>query len=168
MAKGEQIDHPDHYNQGGIECIDAIEAALGPDGFIAWLRGTIIKYHWRLGLKDHPAQDAAKADWYSRKLVGAVKLQADLRELQEGRVIPTAPGEVVYESCTLASCPPGLFMTEDGHYGFKSEYRSETKHDPVGSKTDAYVVASGEYFWGGVTDIEAREQIKVFPVELTP
>lgn len=69
----EQVNHPAHYNQGGIECIDAIEAALGPDGFVAWLRGTIIKYHWRLGHKDAAAQDAAKADWYSKRLVAALQ-----------------------------------------------------------------------------------------------
>lgn len=69
----EQVNHPAHYNQGGIECIDAIEAALGPEGFVAWLRGTIIKYQWRLGHKDAAAQDAAKADWYSKRLVDALQ-----------------------------------------------------------------------------------------------
>lgn len=24
----EQVNHPQHYNQGGIECIDAMEAAI--------------------------------------------------------------------------------------------------------------------------------------------
>jgi hypothetical protein len=70
---GEQVDHPAHYTHGAIECIDAIEAALGPDGFVAWLRGTIIKYQWRLGHKDAPAQDAAKAEWYSRRLTAALQ-----------------------------------------------------------------------------------------------
>lgn len=72
MSGQEQVDHPAHYTHGSIECIDAIEAALGPDGFVAWLRGTIIKYQWRLGHKDAASQDAAKADWYSRRLVKAL------------------------------------------------------------------------------------------------
>lgn len=75
MAEGEQVDHPAHYTHGSIECIDAIESALGPDGFIAWLRGTVIKYQWRLGHKDRPSQDAAKAEWYSRRLTEALKAQ---------------------------------------------------------------------------------------------
>ena len=62
------INRPSHYTQGGVECIDAIEAALGPIGFIAFLRGQVIKYQWRLGLKDSAAQDAAKAHWYSTRL----------------------------------------------------------------------------------------------------
>jgi Protein of unknwon function (DUF3310) len=43
----EQVSHPAHYNQGDVECIDAIRSALGREGYIAWLRGTIIKYQWR-------------------------------------------------------------------------------------------------------------------------
>lgn len=62
------VDHPAHYNAGGIECIDGIEAALGREQFIGFLRGQVIKYQWRLGHKDDPAQDAAKAHWYSTKL----------------------------------------------------------------------------------------------------
>lgn len=72
VPRGGAVDHPAHYNAGGIECIDAIEAALGPDGFIAFLRGQVIKYQWRLGLKDAPAQDAAKAHWYSTRLQAAL------------------------------------------------------------------------------------------------
>lgn len=62
------VNHPPHYNQGGIECIDAIAAALGREGFIAFLRGQVIKYQWRLGHKDRPAQDNAKSTWYSTRL----------------------------------------------------------------------------------------------------
>lgn len=62
------INHPPHYSSGGIECIDAIEAALGHDGFVAFLRGQVIKYQWRLGLKDNAAQDAGKAAWYAARL----------------------------------------------------------------------------------------------------
>lgn len=65
----DQVDHPPHYNQGSIECIDAIEAALGREQFIGFLRGQVLKYQWRLGRKDAAAQDAAKAHWYSGRLV---------------------------------------------------------------------------------------------------
>lgn len=62
------VNHPTHYTQGGIECIDAIEAALGREGFIAFLRGQVIKYQWRLGAKGPVAEDNAKAAWYCNKL----------------------------------------------------------------------------------------------------
>lgn len=76
-ATPEMVDHPAHYNRGGIECIDAIEAMLGPEGFVAWLRGTIVKYQWRLGHKGNSAEDAAKADWYSTRLAAALKGKAN-------------------------------------------------------------------------------------------
>lgn len=64
------VDHPQHYNQSDeIECIDAIEAALGREQFIGFLRGQVIKYTWRLGLKDDPVQDASKVQWYQNKLI---------------------------------------------------------------------------------------------------
>ena len=66
------IDKPAHYTQGAIECIDAIEAALGREGFVAFLRGQVIKYNWRLGHKDAASQDAGKAAWYAAKLVAVL------------------------------------------------------------------------------------------------
>jgi len=63
------VNSPSHYNQGEIECVDAVEAALGPEQFIGWLRGNVIKYQWRLGHKGSAAEDAAKARWYSDRLV---------------------------------------------------------------------------------------------------
>lgn len=70
------VNHPSYYTAGKVECIDAIEAALGRDGFIAFLRGQVIKYNWRCGLKDNAAQDAAKARWYADRLVSALEASA--------------------------------------------------------------------------------------------
>lgn len=63
------VNHPAHYTQGKIECIDAIKAALGREGFIAYLRGTIMKYQWRMPHKGNPKQDAEKSSWYNAQLV---------------------------------------------------------------------------------------------------
>ena len=57
------VNHPDHYKQGGIECIKAIEAALG-DGFAAYCRGNALKYIWRSEHKGNPIQDLKKAIVY--------------------------------------------------------------------------------------------------------
>jgi hypothetical protein len=61
------VNHPPHYNQSGIECIDAIEACLGPEGFEAYLKGNVIKYLWRERYKGG-TQDIKKAIWYNDKL----------------------------------------------------------------------------------------------------
>lgn len=69
------VQRPAHYaaTDNGIECIDAIRAALGRDGFIAFLRGQVIKYSWRLGKKDAAVTDAEKAQWYQTKLVEVLR-----------------------------------------------------------------------------------------------
>tara|TARA_R110000824_G_scaffold125191_1_gene284178 strand:- start:2181 stop:2534 length:354 start_codon:yes stop_codon:yes gene_type:complete len=56
---------PSHYNQGdGIECIEYIKQVLGPDGFVAYCRGNMMKYNHRAMYKGNPAEDLAKAAQY--------------------------------------------------------------------------------------------------------
>ena len=55
---------PDHYKTGTIECIDAMRAMLGDEGFKAYLRGTIFKYNWRWGRKDDPKVETEKMYTY--------------------------------------------------------------------------------------------------------
>lgn len=62
------VNHPSHY-QGKVETIDAIESALGEEGFRAYCRGNAIKYLSRLGKKGPAVEDARKAAWYINKLV---------------------------------------------------------------------------------------------------
>lgn len=73
MNKPDMVNHPPHYVNGNIDCIDAIEAALGHEQFIGYLRGQIIKYTWRLGLKDAAEQEAGKLAWYAARLRGVLK-----------------------------------------------------------------------------------------------
>jgi|TARA_R100001530_G_scaffold133416_1_gene106775 hypothetical protein len=61
------VNSPTHYNQTGIECIDAIGAALG-DGFEYYLQGNVMKYLWRYRYKNG-VEDLKKAEWYQNKLI---------------------------------------------------------------------------------------------------
>lgn len=61
------VNHPAHYTAGDIECIDAIRAALGKEGFNAYCRGAAIKYAWRSGRKANHAEDLRKGAWYLTK-----------------------------------------------------------------------------------------------------
>lgn len=63
-----------HYTQGGIECIDAIQAALTPEEFKGFLKGNAIKYLWRMNHKGAPAADVQKAAVYVGWLSDAVSL----------------------------------------------------------------------------------------------
>jgi len=62
------VNHPSHYTQGGVECIDAIEAALGTEGFKAYCRGACLKYLWRTEYKNG-VEDLKKCEWYLKKLI---------------------------------------------------------------------------------------------------
>lgn len=63
------VNHPSHYNQGKVECIDAIEAATaGLTGSEAFCTGSAIKYLWRWKQKNG-AEDLEKAKWYLEKLL---------------------------------------------------------------------------------------------------
>lgn len=66
------VDHPRHYTQGGIECIDAIKAAVtGKPPYEAWLVGQVIKYVWRYDVKNG-LEDLQKARFYLDRLIGEV------------------------------------------------------------------------------------------------
>lgn len=56
----DMVKSPDHYTRGGIECKDAIEAALTPEEFRGWCKGNAIKYVWREQFKNGD-EDLAKA-----------------------------------------------------------------------------------------------------------
>jgi hypothetical protein len=64
------VERPRHYNQGDIECIDAIQSMLTPTEWQGYLRGQVAKYLWRLGSKDALEQDARKLKWYATWLTG--------------------------------------------------------------------------------------------------
>lgn len=62
------INHPPHYTQGGIECIEAIKAAtVGLTAMEAICTGNALKYLWRRKHKNGK-QDIDKAIWYLERL----------------------------------------------------------------------------------------------------
>lgn len=61
------VNHPPHYNQGKIECIEAIYSATR-EGAEHYLQGNIIKYIWRYKYR-HGLQDLKKAQWYLNALI---------------------------------------------------------------------------------------------------
>lgn len=68
----DMVNHPPHYTQGGIECIDAMEAMLGDEDrgpFEGYLCGQVLKYLWRYPYKNGQ-EDLKKAQWYLDRLIG--------------------------------------------------------------------------------------------------
>lgn len=60
--------NPPHYRQGAVECIDAIHAAVGDEGFKDYCTGQVIKYIWRYRHKNG-LEDLKKAQWYLTELI---------------------------------------------------------------------------------------------------
>lgn len=65
----DNVNHPSHYTQGGIECIEAIKAATCTKrGIEAVCVANVIKYLWRCEEKNG-IEDMEKAQWYLNKLI---------------------------------------------------------------------------------------------------
>ena len=68
-ATKDMVNSPDHYTQGNIECIDAIEEVVKHlDGMEAMCTGNAIKYLWRWRHKNG-AEDLKKAVWYIQRMI---------------------------------------------------------------------------------------------------
>lgn len=80
------VNHPSHYTQGGIECIDALTSMISGfqdpnDAALSW---QVVKYVWRHPHKGKPVQDLEKARWYLDRLIRYEK------ELDEQRQVEAA------------------------------------------------------------------------------
>ena len=65
----DMVNHPQHYTQGGIECINALKAAtVGKRGIEAVCVANVIKYLWRYEEKNG-IEDVRKAKWYIERLL---------------------------------------------------------------------------------------------------
>ena len=61
----DSVNHPAHYNVGGIETIDVIRATLTPEEYRGYLKGNVLEYRERALYKhETPDDDHAKAKVY--------------------------------------------------------------------------------------------------------
>lgn len=61
------VDHPSHYNEGKIECIDAMVETFGKTSVQDFCVLNAFKYIWRYKHKGKPKEDIEKAVWYLNK-----------------------------------------------------------------------------------------------------
>lgn len=64
----DSVSHPSHYNQGDIECIDAMIAAFGKEVVAYFCICNAFKYVWRSEHKNGK-EDIDKTIWYLNKYV---------------------------------------------------------------------------------------------------
>ena len=84
--------NPDHYKNGEIECIEAMESCSTHDEFVGYLRLNAMKYIWRMGRKtDDLSEDIGKSVWYLNRLLTFLKSERNVESNQENN------GDVSYE-----------------------------------------------------------------------
>lgn len=72
----DNVNHPSHYNNGSVECIDAMEAAtVNKSGAEAICTSNVIKYLWRYEAKNG-LEDVKKAQWYLNRLIAELEGKA--------------------------------------------------------------------------------------------
>lgn len=62
--KKEAVNHPDHYQAGGLECIDVMEKVFGKSATADFCRLNAFKYLWRSDKKNSTIEDMKKARFY--------------------------------------------------------------------------------------------------------
>jgi len=62
--KMEKVNHPLHYKGQAIETIDKIQLVLTEEEYRGFLKGNIMKYGDRMGLKENRKEDYEKQQWY--------------------------------------------------------------------------------------------------------
>ncbi len=72
VKAGDSVEHPTHYTQNGIECIEAIKASTTSDGFMDYCKGNVLKYIWRWRDKGG-AEDLLKARVYLNWMIEEAK-----------------------------------------------------------------------------------------------
>jgi hypothetical protein len=64
----DNVNHPSHYTEGKIECIEYIEDKLTPEEYRGYIKGNVLKYITREKHKNGD-EDLKKAKWYLDRLV---------------------------------------------------------------------------------------------------
>lgn len=95
--KKEMVNSPSHYNQGNIECIDAMISAFGEYSTAEFCKINAFKYLWRLGHKDDETQEIGKIKWYLDKYLELKK--SIEQKIEIGFVVPE--GIALYRKDTL-------------------------------------------------------------------
>lgn len=75
----DNVEHPKHYTNGGIECIDAMISAFGKEAVMIYCRINAFKYIWRSDLKGR-VEDIQKAAWYLRKYLELAEEEPNYHE----------------------------------------------------------------------------------------
>lgn len=133
------VNHPSHYTQGKIECIDFIT-----DKKMNFCRGNAVKYIVRAGLKDKSKEieDLEKAIFYLRR---------EIKDLQEAENSDTAPGmvnlEKVIKGLNLCTNGEGFPPCKDCPYDAECEKAIGMGQSPLARDAIALLKEQAQNGW---------------------
>ena len=86
MLAKEKVNHPYHYQDCSLECIENMIIAFGAENVSVWCCITVYKYLSRYWFKNGP-EDLKKAEWYLNKCLNinkdyGVRLPVQYKELR--------------------------------------------------------------------------------------
>ena len=73
LEQSDSVNHPSHYKQGEIECIDAMRQQFTKEEVVAFCKLNAFKYLWRANHKGTHQQDIDKAEWYLNQISSTYK-----------------------------------------------------------------------------------------------
>ena len=95
-TEAEEVNHPPHYNTGGLEVIDVLRAKLTPEEWKGYLKGNCLKYLLRADYKGGKV-DIEKMSWYGKRLEACYDGKDDR--------MPTMPSDMVDDAWYFAEIP---------------------------------------------------------------
>lgn len=106
--------NPEHYQQGGIETIDFMQAKLSPEEFRGYLKANILKYVTREGMKNG-LEDLQKAQWYLDRLIALdsntpFKSRAEIDKILKGHDLLETGIQDLYEHLAKEMSVPQQFL----------------------------------------------------------
>jgi len=67
------VNSPNHYTNGGIECIDYMKDNMPWEAYTGYLEGAAKKYMHRFRYKGKPVEDLKKSVWYLNRLISELE-----------------------------------------------------------------------------------------------
>ena len=122
------VNSPKHYTNtdGGIECIEAIEASMSMEEFKGFLKGNVQKYIWRYAQKNG-AEDLKKAKWYLERLIAICSMEEAFKDAVTETINEGLSSFISDPDAYMASgCPDGFCPLPSVRQG-----PSESMFDPV-------------------------------------
>lgn len=171
MIMNERVNHLPHYTAGGIECIDALEAATaGLEGIEAVCTANAIKYLWRWKRKNG-AEDLQKAIWYIKRLIAGGKPD-ERKELFKMTQTANKHGFEVKQEITIGGIAFTVIQTEaervkviaSSTIGDRA-FDEGNKNDFAASSLRAYL--NGEFLKKLIEAGAPEEMFEEFEIDLT-